>query len=97
MLQLTSILLLLVLTLAPVGAGGGHCYADWSVAAPIVRQEGLVTVESLTKRAKTKISGEIVRTTLCETGGEFVYRLVVREPSGRLATRTVNARAPFGR
>lgn len=97
MMHFATIFLLWVVTLVPVNAGGGRCYADWSVAAPIVKQEGLVSVETLTKRAKTKISGEIVRTTLCEEHGEFVYRLVVKEPSGRLASRTVNARAPFGR
>ncbi len=53
----------------------GGCYADWSVAAPIVRKEGLATVETLARRAQARISGDIVKTTLCEEKGGFVYRL----------------------
>jgi uncharacterized membrane protein YkoI len=47
--------------------------------------------------AQAKISGDIVRTTLCEEKDGFVYRLVIRDPKGRLSNKTVDARAPFGR
>jgi uncharacterized membrane protein YkoI len=82
-----------VLATSPAQAAG--CYADWSEAAPIVMKEGLTTIEVLAQTARAKISGDIVKTTLCEENGGFVYRLLIREPAGRLVNRTVDARLPF--
>jgi hypothetical protein len=73
------------------------CYADWSEAAPIVLKEKLTTVEALSVLAKARIPGAIVKTTLCEESEGFVYRLLIRDSSGRLSNRTVDARAPFAR
>jgi len=73
------------------------CFPDWSIAAPIVHREKLATVEALSTIAATQIPGSIVKTTLCEENGIFVYRIVVREGDGKLTSRTVDARSPFGR
>jgi len=86
--------LIAVLASTPARAA---CIADWSVAAPIVHKEGLATVETLSRLAQVKISGNIVKTTLCEENGGFVYRLVIRDLQGRLSNRTVDARSPFAR
>jgi hypothetical protein len=88
-------LLLATVILASAPAHAAGCYADWSEAAPIVMKEGLTTIEVLAQSARTKISGDIVKTTLCEENGGFVYRLLIREPAGRLVNRTVDARLPF--
>ena len=82
--------------LTPVGATD-TCIADWSIAAPIVHAQGLTTVEALSRIAATELPGIIVKTTLCEENGAFVYRILVREAGGKLTARTVDARAPFGR
>lgn len=74
---------------------GDVCFPDWSVAAPVVQREGLVPVEELTQRAQGRMPGSIVKTNLCRENGRYVYRLVVREPSGRLARFAVDARHPF--
>ncbi len=80
---------------APVAeAADGDCYPDWSVAAGIVEAEKLVTVDKLISGAKTSIPGDIVKTTLCEEGGKYVFRLVVRN-KGSLKTVTVDAHEPF--
>lgn len=71
------------------------CFSDWSSAAPVVSREGLATVEQLTRRARGKVFGRIVKTELCRDSGAYVYRLVVQEPSGRLSRVTVDARHPF--
>jgi hypothetical protein len=89
------VLAAVVIASAPARAGG--CYADWSDAAPIVKKEGLTTIEALAETARGKLSGDIVKTTLCEEGSGFVYRLLIREPAGRLVNRTVDARVPFPR
>jgi uncharacterized membrane protein YkoI len=95
MLRITTSVVLLAAGFQTAAAAG--CYVDWSVAAPIVRKEGLATVETLARLAQARISGDIVKTTLCEEKGGFVYRLVIRDSGGRLSNRTVDARAPFGR
>jgi uncharacterized membrane protein YkoI len=82
--------------LPQVGATDG-CIADWSIAAPIVHKEGLTTVEALSRIAAAERAGVIVKTTLCESNGGYVYRIVVRDEHGKLTSRTVDARAPFGR
>ena len=73
------------------------CIADWSIAAPIVHAQGLTTVEALARIAAAKLPGIIVKTTLCEENGAFVYRILVRDAHGQLTSRTVDARAPFAR
>ncbi|MEO8421782.1 MAG: hypothetical protein ABI457_11350 [Hyphomicrobium sp.] len=82
--------------LLPVGATDS-CIADWSIAAPIVHAQGLTTVEALSRIAATEMPGVIVKTTLCEEKGAFVYRILVRDDRGKLINRTVDARQPFGR
>ena len=72
-----------------------ECYADWSVAAPIVQQEKLMSVEELTAAASGHLKGEIVKTTLCKADGGYVYRLVVRGKDGQLKPMTVDAKVPF--
>lgn len=82
---------------APLRATAAGCYEDWSEAAPIVRKEGLASVTSLWQAAQARISGDIVKTTLCEENGSFIYRLVVRAPDGKLSNEKVDARNLFNR
>lgn len=97
-LHTTFAALLLALTTSTTTlAGAEGCVADWSVAAPIVKEEGLVTVEELSKAASGRLSGDIVKATLCRENGIYVFRLVVKGVSGQLRTVTVDARRPFGR
>jgi len=90
-----SLLLATGAAVTPLPARAAGCYASWSDAAPVVMKEGLTTIEALAKTARGKLSGDIVKTTLCEENGGFVYRLLIREPAGRLVNRTVDARLPF--
>lgn len=80
----------------PVSAASERCWADWSTAAPIVRREALVSTKDLHDLARTRNLGNVVRITLCETEGRFVYRLVVIEPAQRAVSNVVvDARQPF--
>lgn len=72
------------------------CVKDWSAASEIVAREKLAAVSSLSDAARTAGKNDIVKSTLCRVGGQFVYRVVMRDRSGRLKTETVDARAPFG-
>jgi hypothetical protein len=73
------------------------CIADWSIAAPIVRKEGLVSVEELSAQIRERLDASIVKTTLCQEKGDYAFRLVVRGAQGQLKSLTLDARAPFSR
>lgn len=93
---LAPIFVCLGVAMAAPGAAAQECLADWSVAAPIVKREGLVTVEELSGHVRQTYKGDIVKASLCSTGGgNFAFRLVVRGSDGQLRTVLVDAREPF--
>jgi hypothetical protein len=73
------------------------CIESWSEAASVIRQEKLIVIEQLSRSFRAELGGDIVRTTLCSKDGRYVYRLVVRSPSGPLKDVSVDARRPFDR
>jgi hypothetical protein len=69
------------------------CWTDWSEAALIVRRETLVPIERVSKLASAKHPGaEIIKVTLCEEQGKFVYRVLLRERQGQLRSELLDAR-----
>ncbi len=86
-------IMLLVVTLQATVARAGEpdCIADWSEAAAIIKAEKLTTVDRLAEIAKSEHGGTIVKTTLCRFNSDYIYRLVVRLPSGKLNSVTVDA------
>ncbi len=84
----------------PSQSSGGQeqgCIADWSIAAPIVRKEGLVSVEQLSAQIRERLDASIVKTTLCQEKGDYAFRLVVRGAKGELKSLKLDARVPFSR
>jgi hypothetical protein len=79
------------------GAAGEEekCFADWSIAAPIVEKEDLVTIERLVPLVRERLGVQVVRVTLCSQDGDYVFRLVVRSREGPFRRVTLNARMPF--
>ena len=86
-----------VASVAHTTTAADRCYADWSDAGPIVRQQALVAVKDIHEIARKRQIGDLVKVTLCEENGRYVYRLVVREPTGRIVALTIDARKPFDR
>ncbi|MEQ1651091.1 MAG: hypothetical protein ABL897_01235 [Hyphomicrobium sp.] len=70
------------------------CMTDWGAAGEIVRREKLITVQQLSQPGPSQIPGQIVKTTLCKDGDDYVYKVVIREAGGRLKTLVVDARRP---
>ena len=70
---------------------GPDCVADWSTAVQIVEKEHLLTVGQVAAAHAGAIPGKIVKTTLCREKDGFVYRLVIRNPAGRLQNIVVDA------
>jgi hypothetical protein len=78
----------------PMRAAAVACIDDWSVAAPVVRAQGLVTVEALSKLVRMRLNANIVKAALCERDGRFFYRIVTRGRQG-LKSLLLDARTPF--
>ncbi len=68
-----------------------ECLNDWGAAAEVVRANGLQTVEQLSKMWPQQLKGQIIKATLCEEGGRFVYRLVVRDGAGQMKNVVLDA------
>jgi uncharacterized membrane protein YkoI len=101
-LKSTSVLagaaLLATLALSPAPAAIGQsvrCFDDWSDAAPIVLREKLVPARDIHAWARKRLKGKVVRVTLCQDGERYIYRILVREPKGRIRNRNVEARGPL--
>lgn len=88
-----AVLATTLLTAAPVRAQQS-CMADWSEAAPIVRREGLATIERVGRMMRDGAAMEIVTSALCTTDGRYVYRLTVKGAGSGLRTLFVDARQP---
>ncbi len=67
------------------------CYADWGAASQIVKQFKLMTVDQLAKEASGQLGGQIVKTTLCKDGDDYIYKIVVRDAKGALKTVVMGA------
>lgn len=72
-------------------AAHAECLSDWGAAAEVVRANGLQTVEQLAKTSPQQLKGQIIKATLCEEGGDFVYRLVVRDGTGQMKNVVIDA------
>jgi hypothetical protein len=75
--------------------GDPTCFGDWSTAVPVVKREALAAVRDIHAGMRQRNLGDVVRVTLCTEDSRYVYRLIVREPRGRIVPMTVDARQPF--
>ena len=97
MLARTLTMALVPILALPAHAKDDACFESWSDAAPIVQKEGLVSTHDLYQQLRDRHSGEVIRITLCREDHKFVYRVVLRQDSGRLINHSVDARRPFDR
>jgi uncharacterized membrane protein YkoI len=86
-----------MVALSPTAATAeiNRCIDDWSEAAPIMLQQGLVGTKELHEQARQHLTGAVLRITLCQDGERYVYRLLMRGANGRLNLLTLDARNPF--
>jgi hypothetical protein len=100
LLRLVKPVLVVLATALPAQAApavAASCFDDWSDAAPVMLKEGLVGTRELHEQARQHLPGDLIRITLCQEGPRYIYRLLVRDPVGRLTAVTVDARRPFDR
>jgi hypothetical protein len=100
LLRLGKPVLVILATALPaqaVPAVAASCFDDWSDAAPVMVKEKLVGTRELHEQARQHLPGDLVHITLCREEHRFFYRLLMRDPVGRLTAVTVDARRPFDR
>lgn len=98
MLPLRYLVFLLALALPVHSAGADEvCIEDWSTAVPVVKSEGLASVEAVTALARKRLKGDVIKVTLCMQGQTYVYRLLLRRQDGRHTRAIVDAKRPFSR
>lgn len=95
--KLSSVVWLVTGVAAPATASPPEpaCWSEWSDAAEVVERERLAPAKGVHGLTRQRVGGDLVRITLCEMGGAYVYRLLVRDPKGRVLMLTVDARRPF--
>lgn len=79
-----------------VPARAEECLSDWGQAGEIVRREKLLTVQQMTQSNAAGLPGQIVKTTLCKDGDDYIYKVVARQANGQLKTFVVDARSTVG-
>ncbi len=97
MRRCTVSMALVPLITLPAHAKNDACFDSWSEAAPIVQRERLVSTHDLYQQLRDRHSGDVIRITLCREDNRFVYRVVLRQESGRLVNHSLDARRPFDR
>jgi hypothetical protein len=78
-----------------VGARAEECLPDWGEAGQIVRNQKLLTVQQLIESSAGVLQGQIMKTTLCKDGDDYIYKVVVRRSDGQLRTVVVDAKTPL--
>jgi uncharacterized membrane protein YkoI len=73
---------------APAQAG---C-VPWKSAGSIISQNSLIPGNVIYNKVQSKTGGRVISATLCESGGEFVYKIVVLGKKGDVQNLTVDAR-----
>ncbi|MCB1510793.1 MAG: hypothetical protein KDJ36_07800 [Hyphomicrobiaceae bacterium] len=73
----------------------GQCFRDWAAAQSVVRRHRLSSIDQLSRHARKRGAGQVVKAVLCRTGDTFEYRVILRDARGQLTRRIITARAPF--
>jgi len=97
LVALAATVCLVAASAAQLSASQPACWPEWSDAAAVVERERLASAKGVHVLARQHTGGELLRITLCEQGGAYVYRLLVRDDQGRVSSHTVDARRPFHR
>lgn len=73
---------------------GERCFDNWSEAARIIPQEGLMPASKIQALVDKRGAGKVVRITLCQRGADFRYKLVVFDHGGKAHKMELDAKKP---
>jgi uncharacterized membrane protein YkoI len=84
-----------VLTAVALTAAGTPAGAEclpWKSAGKIISKNSLVPGNVIYKKVQSKTGGKVISATLCDRGGNFIYKIVVLGKKGDVTNLTVDAR-----
>jgi len=73
---------------APAQAG---C-VPWKSAGALIKKNSLISGSALYRMVQSKTGGKVISANLCESGGRFVYKVVVLGKKGDVQKLNVDAR-----
>jgi uncharacterized membrane protein YkoI len=79
---------MLAMTCVPAQAG---C-VPWKSAGALISQNNLLPGNVIYQMVQTRTGGTVISATLCESGGKFVYKVVVLSKTGDSTNLSVNAK-----
>ncbi|MEL7542680.1 MAG: PepSY domain-containing protein [Pseudomonadota bacterium] len=75
----------------PAAAAQSACYADWSEAGPVARNEGLLPVSDVLRQVADHTEGKVVSIKLCRRDNRYAYEVTIAAPDGRVSRVRVDA------
>jgi uncharacterized membrane protein YkoI len=77
---------------AVAGAPAQAACVPWKSAGAIIAQNSLIPGNVIYQMVQSKTGGKVISATLCESGGKFVYKIVVLGKTGQVTNLSVDAR-----
>jgi uncharacterized membrane protein YkoI len=92
-LRRTAIAVLAAVMLTAVGAPARAGCLPWKSAGALIAQNSLIPGNVIYQMVQSKTGGKVISATLCESGGRFVYKIVVLGKKGDVTNLNVDARS----
>ena len=64
----------------------------WKSAGALISKNSLISGSALYRMVQSKTGGKVISATLCQSGGRFVYKVVVLGKKGDVRNLNVDAR-----
>jgi|GEM_PF-503910 len=80
-----------VMLTAAVPSARAQC-VPWNSAGALISKNKLVPGNVIYKKVQAKTGGKVISANLCQSGNNFVYKVVVLGKKGDVRNITVNAR-----
>lgn len=88
----TAIAVLTAVMLAAMGLPAQAGCLPWKSAGALIAQNSLIPGNVIYQMVQSRTGGKVISATLCESGGNFVYRIVVLGKTGQVTNLNVDAR-----
>jgi uncharacterized membrane protein YkoI len=89
----TAMAALAAVTLIAAGTPAEAGCVPWKSAGSIISKNSLIPGNVIYKMVQSKTGGKVISATLCESGGNFVYKIVVLGKKGDVSNLSVDARS----
>lgn len=87
-----TVMVFAVVALAGASAPAQAGCVPWKSAGALISKNSLISGGALYGIVQSKTGGKVISATLCESGGRFVYKVVVLGKKGDVRKLNVDAR-----